>query len=177
MRKQERLKLMGRWICVLARRHSRALGHCFRLAAAIAAWAAIIAPSNAADIKLGWETSYGFEVVLEGPIVSGDYDKLQSFVETNDVQSVYLASPGGSVTEAIKIGRLVRELKLETITPVQVSGDLRKRIAERHKLTQSKRQLCVRQRVFLRVCCWRPEGPRPAWRPDTRHPQTLPDRR
>jgi hypothetical protein len=109
------------------------------LAAAISAWAAIIAPSNAADIKLGWETSYGFEVVLEGPIVSGDYDTLRSFVETNwGVRSVYLASPGGSVTEAIKIGRLVRELKLETITPVQVSGDLRKRIAERHKLTNPK---------------------------------------
>jgi hypothetical protein len=77
----------------------------------------------------------GIEVVLEGPIVSGDYDTLKSLVETNKSQSVYLASPGGSVTEAIKIGRLVRELKLRTIIPAQVHDDLRKTLAELHKLT------------------------------------------
>ena len=100
------------------------------MAAAIAAWATSIAPLDAADIKDGFALG---EVVLEGTIASGDYDKLLSFVDAND-----LASLGGSVTEAIKIGRLVRALKLETIIPVQVRGDLREKLAERHKLTNPK---------------------------------------
>jgi hypothetical protein len=54
VREQERLKSMGRWICLLA----RALGlrgptgqHCFRLAAAIAVCVVSIAPSRAADVS------------------------------------------------------------------------------------------------------------------------------
>jgi TPR repeat protein len=121
------------------------------LAAAIAVCVASIAPSNAADIKLAWVLGET-EVVLEGPIVSGDYDKLQSFVETNEVKRVYLASPGGSVTEAIKIGRLVRELKLKTLLPVQGSGDFRKQVAEDHKLTNAKdNYLCASACFFIFV--------------------------
>jgi hypothetical protein len=56
------------------------------LAAGIAACAVSIAPLRAADIKPGFEPS--FEVVLEGPIVSGDYDALRSFIETNEPRSV-----------------------------------------------------------------------------------------
>lgn len=106
-----------------------------RLAAAIVACVASISPLEAADIKDGFAIG---EVVLEGSIVSGDYDKLLSFVDTNGARSIYLASPGGSVTEAIKIGRLVRALRLETLIPVQVRDDLREKLAERHKLTNPK---------------------------------------
>ena len=129
------------------RRHPRTLGlrgHCCPLAAAIAAWATSIAPLDAADIKDGFALG---EVVLEGTIASGDYDKLLSFVDAND-----LASLGGSVTEAIKIGRLVRALKLETIIPVQVRGDLREKLAERHKLTNPKANyVCASACFFVRA--------------------------
>jgi hypothetical protein len=126
----------------LTRRYPRTIGlrgptgrYCCRLAAAIAACVASISPLGAADIKDGFALG---EVVLEGTIASGDYDKLLSFVDANEARSIYLASPGGSVTEAIKIGRLVRALRLETLIPVQVRSDLREKLAERHKLTNPK---------------------------------------
>jgi hypothetical protein len=68
-----------------------------------------------------WQRSVRETVVLEGTIVSGDYDKLLGFVIARNTRtgSIYLASPGGSVSEAIKIGRLIRELKLRTTLPVR----------------------------------------------------------
>ncbi len=140
----------------LARRHARILGlrgptgrYCGRLAAAIAACVASVAPLDAADIKDGFGLG---EVVLEGTIASGDYNKLLSFVDANEARSIYLASPGGSVTEAIKIGRLVRALKLETIIPVQVRGDIRDKLADRHKLTNPKANyMCASACFFLFV--------------------------
>jgi hypothetical protein len=120
-----------------------------RLAAAIAACVVSVSSLDAADIKDG--SALG-EVVLEGTIVSGDYDKLLSFVDANEARSIYLASPGGSVTEAIKIGRLVRALRLETIIPVQLRGDLREKAAEHHKLTNPKANyLCASACFFVFV--------------------------
>ena len=51
--------------------------YCCRLAAAIEAYAASAAPLDAADIKEGPRLG---EVVLEGTIAPGDYDKLLSYV-------------------------------------------------------------------------------------------------
>jgi hypothetical protein len=65
-------------------------------------------------------------VVLEGQIETGDYDKVKGFygdmrrqfwLGSPSANQLYLASPGGNLTEAIKIGRLVRALKLNTIVP------------------------------------------------------------
>jgi hypothetical protein len=104
---------------------------------------------NAADIKQSLKYD---EVVLEGTIVSGDYDKLLSFVDdkeaissNQEVRSIYLASPGGSVIEAIKIGRLVRALKMETVVPaVQTSSKTRNKAVEIHKLTNPEANyMCV----------------------------------
>jgi hypothetical protein len=122
----------------------------FRLIALIAAFAAGVAPLYAADIGRG---SWLGEVVLEGTIQSGDYDKLLSFVDENGAtRSIYLASPGGNVTEAIKIGRLVRALKLETIVPIQIRSDLRKKLAEEHKLTNPKANyMCASACFFVFV--------------------------
>jgi hypothetical protein len=56
------------------------------------------------------------------------------------------------VTEAIKIGHLVRELKLRTIIPVQASDDFRKELAEDHKLTNPKdNYLCASACFFVFV--------------------------
>jgi hypothetical protein len=61
-------------------------------------------------------------LVLEGKIVPGDYARLRSFLSdkaTFDKISggVFLASPGGSVAEAMNIGRLIRALALGTEAP------------------------------------------------------------
>src|SRR5262245_53350139 len=93
-----------------------------------------VAPSRAADIRnmYGTETngkvtigSFGF--VLEGRIEVGDYEKLrnaygdirknQFLIGSPGFNWLYLASSGGDLAEAIKIGRFVRALKLQTIVP------------------------------------------------------------
>jgi hypothetical protein len=129
----------------------RGPGRYYGLPVVIAAYLASVALSDAADIKNEDGSGLG-KVVLEGTIVSGDYDKLLSFVDANEARSIYLASPGGSVTEAIKIGRLVRALKLETIVPVQVGGDLREKLTEWHKLTNPKANyMCASACFFVFV--------------------------
>lgn len=61
-------------------------------------------------------------LILEGKIVAGDYKKVRDFVgeKTNFEKitgGVFLASPGGNVTESLKIGRLIRALRLSTDAP------------------------------------------------------------
>jgi hypothetical protein len=117
------------------------------LATAIAACIVSVAPLDAADLREG---RLG-EVVLEGTITSGDYDKLLSFVDArwNAIGSIYLASPGGSVTEAIKIGRLVRTLKLEAIAPAHTSSAGRKYWVREHKLTNPDANFMCASACFL----------------------------
>jgi hypothetical protein len=114
------------------------------LAAAFVACVTSVTPLDAADIKEG---RLG-EAVLEGTITSGDYDKVLSFVEArwNAIGSIYLASPGGSVTEAIKIGRLVRTLKLETIAPARTINAAR---VKEHKLTDPDANFMCASACFL----------------------------
>jgi hypothetical protein len=64
-------------------------------------------------------------VIIEGAINNGDCNKLLVLIRKSFVKAVYLASPGGNVLEAMRIGRLVRALKLETIVPVKREGELR----------------------------------------------------
>jgi hypothetical protein len=61
-------------------------------------------------------------LVLEGKIVAGDYKKVRDFLgeKTNFEKitgGVFLASPGGNVIESLKIGRLIRSLRLGTDAP------------------------------------------------------------
>jgi hypothetical protein len=61
-------------------------------------------------------------LVFEGKIVAGDYNKLRTFLGTKSnfdkiSGGVFLASPGGSVIEALKIGHLIRALDLSTDAP------------------------------------------------------------
>ena len=74
---------------------------------------------DAAEIRA--DPRYSFRVILEGRIEAGDFDKLRSFVFDDDrgkyLIEIYLASPGGDLAEAMKIGRLVRSLKWTTSVP------------------------------------------------------------
>jgi len=61
-------------------------------------------------------------LLLEGKIVRGDYDRLRAFLSDKTIfdkinGGVFLASPGGDVAEAIRIGRLIRALNLSTEAP------------------------------------------------------------
>lgn len=71
-------------------------------------------------------------VILEGRIEAGDYDKLLKLTKLLNagcggpyegcVRGLYLASPGGSLIEAMKIGRLVRTLRWDTTVPSPITN-------------------------------------------------------
>src|SRR5450432_1096815 len=115
--------------------------------------------ATAADIRRSDHRLYGF--VLEGTIVPGDYDKLRKLVEEDCpakyynsacASSIYLASPGGSVVEAMKIGRLVRTLRWETQIPEEVSADLRQKLTTALTLSDPKANyLCASACFFAFV--------------------------
>jgi hypothetical protein len=81
-------------------------------------------------LALGAEPSKALEaprvfrgvLVLEGRIVFGDYDRLRHFLSDKATfdkisNGVFLASPGGNLGEAIRLGRLIRALQLSTTAP------------------------------------------------------------
>ena len=85
---------------------------------------AILALVSGADSPQAMENPKVFRgvLLLEGKIATGDYEKLLTFLRdkaTFDKISggVFIASPGGSVVEAINIGRLIRALGLSTSAP------------------------------------------------------------
>ncbi len=126
---------------------------------ASAAWAiCFVGVSNAAEIKVSDHPGYG--IILEGTIVSGDYDKLRKLVEENCfakyynacAHEIYLASPGGSLAEAMKIGRLVRALRLGTQVPVEGSTDLLQSFVAALKLKDAKANyMCASACFFVSV--------------------------
>lgn len=61
-------------------------------------------------------------LVLRGPIVAGDYEKLMKYVSVNGLYDtlenpLLLDSPGGSVLEAMKIADFVQRSFMYTIVP------------------------------------------------------------
>ncbi len=66
-------------------------------------------------------------LLLEGQIQAGDYDMVRRFLGHKEYfdkisEGVFLASPGGNVLEAIKIGYLLRSLELRTLLPTGNPG-------------------------------------------------------
>jgi len=69
-------------------------------------------------------------LVLEGKIEPGDYISLRNFLRSESnfekiTGGVFLASPGGYVGEALKIGNLIRLLRLSTNAPASPPPDRR----------------------------------------------------
>jgi hypothetical protein len=84
--------------------------------------------SDAAEIKVVEPSPFSKSlseptVVLEGTIEAGDLDKLRRLIldQYGLANEIYLASPGGDVAEAIKIGRFVRSARLGTIVPADLT--------------------------------------------------------
>ena len=124
-------------------------------------------PLRAADIRNmngtvtnGRATAGSFGLVLEGKIETGDYDKLRSIygeIRTNQFYIgapgsnwFYLASPGGDLAEAMKIGRLVRALKLQTVVPSRSDSRVLDEMVEQHKLKSPKANyMCASACFFI----------------------------
>ena len=93
----------------------------FRIAAISVLLACITGFSlaRAAEISLA-ETGYRHKplsgILIEGPIVKGDFKRFQYLV-LSGVGTVWLASPGGDLAEAMKIGQLIRRMKLSVWAP------------------------------------------------------------
>jgi hypothetical protein len=91
--------------------------------------------------------------VLEGVIVPGDFEKVSSFIISHIPDKIFLASPGGNLNEAMKIGRLVRAFKLETIAPWSSSPDLdfKKKNGALKGLQDTNNYLCASACFFVFV--------------------------
>lgn len=73
---------------------------------------------SAADVRPVLTGNYN-AVVIEGDIVSGDFDAFINIVRENQgrISTVYIFSPGGDFREAMKIGRAMRDLGLISQAP------------------------------------------------------------
>jgi hypothetical protein len=92
---------------------------------------------DAAEIRLDPSREKPKGAVLEGKIEAGDFAKFKSFILGGDpVVEIYLASPGGNLAEAMKIGRLVRLLNLSTVVPSKaLTAQDRNGVVAHHNLT------------------------------------------
>ena len=95
--------------------------HCLeRTAAALALILALAVPASGADVRLAQSTSGATlpGVTIEGRIAPGDFVKFAALVlATPGANVVWLASPGGNMSEALRIGRLIRQLAMEVRAP------------------------------------------------------------
>ena len=133
----------------------------FATVIAVATCSVSAGPLRAADIRGDMENG----VVLEGKIETGDYNKLRSvygekranqfYIGMPLANEIYLASPGGDLAEAIKIGRLVRALKLHTVVPggpYPVGPYEKYSDADRHQLKNPKANyMCTSACFFIFV--------------------------
>ena len=121
----------------------------------------------ASCLMIGVESSNAIEelkvyrgvLVLEGKISAGDYDKFRAFLAVKSnfdkiIGGVFLASPGGNVAEAMRIGRLIRELKLSTEAPSGPPAGIPKfgeSLIRENNLVDPKNYLCASACFFVYV--------------------------
>jgi hypothetical protein len=107
--------------------------------------------ATAAELRLDPANASGTSVVLEGAIEAGDFDRFKNFVVgSGHIREIYLASPGGNLAEAIKIGLLVRHLDLSTVVPSkQLTQSDRTAALARHGLKDNKDYTCASACFFI----------------------------
>jgi hypothetical protein len=113
-----------------------------RIVLALALSCLAAAGADAATVSLRPD---GDVVVLEGRIDLGDFDKLNRLATTATPTVLYLASPGGNLAEAMRIGLLVRSRGWETRSAEPASVPAEMRIA-------AARAMGVRDPVRNDVC-------------------------
>lgn len=91
--------------------------------AALAADITLSPPATLEDLsarQVGEPGSYYPGFAIEGIIEPGDFEKFEQLViqQGMEFNTVWIASPGGDVLEAMKIGRLIRELRYSVYLPI-----------------------------------------------------------
>ena len=81
--------------------------------ALIACGILICSPARSAEVHCT-NSKCAPNAFLDGQIEKGDYQRIAAFIQVHQTATVYLASPGGDVDEALKIGRLFRAQLIET---------------------------------------------------------------
>ena len=128
---------------------------CLRRAASLFVLHLVLATAaSAADIRPA-ESNSGSPlagITIEGAIVPGDFPKLASLVlATRGTSVVWLASPGGNLSEAMRMGALIRQLALEVRAPVDRSLPL-------VRLRDPENNTCASACFFLYVAGVRRQG-------------------
>jgi hypothetical protein len=95
---------------------------------------------ESAEIRVDPSGGQGVGAVFEGRIEPGDFDKLKNFILNGPgAVEIYLASPGGDLAEAIRVGLLVRILNLSTVVPSKaLTHEGRELSAANHNLKDPK---------------------------------------
>jgi hypothetical protein len=75
------------------------------------------ARTEAASVRMNSVAPEYSIATIEGKIERGDAATIQTFLGTNKPTRLYLASPGGNLIEAMRIGLMIRRLNLSTIVP------------------------------------------------------------
>lgn len=85
---------------------------------------AIAGNTIAADIRPATSNGINLGVILEGEIDTGDYQKVRDAIRRAGptAGTLYLRSKGGNVVEAMRIGELVRKLRMDTDAPLKLPG-------------------------------------------------------
>jgi len=108
--------------------------------------------SRCAEIREDGPTA----LVLEGTIAAGDYEKVNSLIAGQEIDTIVLASLGGNLVEAMKIGRLVRQLKLYTTVPALEDDGLSDKESAEHHVHDKANRLCTSACFFVFVAgVWR----------------------
>lgn len=109
-----------------------------------------VASASAASVTLH---PNGNLVVLEGRIEVGDFDKVDKLAREASPTAIYLASPGGSVKEALRIGALVRRRAWETKTaePPSMPAEIRAGVAASFGVRDRANNLCASACFFIFV--------------------------
>jgi hypothetical protein len=121
----------------------------------ILAWSFALgpAPARAADIRMSPSARDEPTATIEGKLEIGDFEKIKTFLQSNRPIELYLASPGGNLGEAMKIGLMVRSLNLSTIVPSKpLTNQARQVILSQRGVTNSNQDyMCASACFFIFV--------------------------
>jgi hypothetical protein len=124
-------------------------GYWIGAAAFVSAMSLGLACANGAEVRL----SPSGKLLLEGEIEAGDFERVRSALLKGSTGSVvFLASLGGDLVEAIKIGQLIRRLKISTAVPSrELRVGVKDKLIAREGLKDPQNFACLSACFFIFV--------------------------
>ena len=109
--------------------------------------------ARSAEIRMSSSAQNESLATIEGKLEIGDFEKIRVFLQSNKPIQLYLASPGGNLGEAMKIGMLVRGLNLSTIVPGKpLTNQARQLALSQHGVTNPRQDyMCASACFFIFV--------------------------